>query len=190
MSFTSCRHAAATCLLLSLLSPTLASANNQSTTPPSTPSTATDHYNSDIANLLPVIGMGASIVVMTIPIIEEDGDVELSLLGALSLTLTPSLGRMYIGDWEGALLGTGLRLSGAVMALFSVTHPQLLGGNEAALAVGGLGVWAGSILYDLITMPSAVRKANRGARKLALVPGPMMGPKQSMGWGALVRMRF
>ena len=82
---------------------------------------------------------------------------ESTWFGLASLTVGPSLGFLYGGCWGRGLLTSGLRL-GATLAIIAIAvefdGPGYVAGYGWALAM------TGSMIYDLATVKSSVRRHN------------------------------
>jgi hypothetical protein len=111
--------------------------------------------------------------------------VRLAFLGCL---IGPSLGYFYAGLWGRALLGIGIRtlagaaiFSGAAMGFTGILAGIWAGSQKEAkkaatvgslLALGGVILFAGSGLWDIFSVKSAVRDHNQllQEKKLSLAP--------------------
>ncbi len=83
------------------------------------------------------------------------------VLGIAGAILGPSAGPWYAG--EGLTTGLELRLgAGAIVATLAIRDPHL---DHPVETVGGLlgaaGLWEVGVVWDAVTLPRAVRRANR-----------------------------
>jgi hypothetical protein len=85
----------------------------------------------------------------------------LGMIGVAGLVLGPSAGQWYAG--EGVTTGLVLRGGAAVAVTFLALRDPYL--DDPVLTVGGLlaavGVWETGVIWDLVTLPRAVRRHNR-----------------------------
>jgi hypothetical protein len=108
-------------------------------------------------------------------------------IAVAGLSFAPSLGFMYGGCWGRGMLSAGLRL-GATIAMVAVALSN--DGPGYALGYGWVGLMAASLVYDLATVRSSVRKHNAAimARR-----GPKVGVSpfaMRKGGGVQVSLSF
>ncbi len=93
---------------------------------------------------------------------QDRGDKALLAMGAVALIAGPPLGRLYARDvsW----FGLGMEAGGVLLMASAAT------GTEGAngLAIMGIGVYSVGALYQILTAPVVVRRANQ--RRMTLVP--------------------
>ncbi len=93
------------------------------------------------------------------------------MIGIAGMVLGPSAGHWYAG--EGVTTGLVLRATAATAVTFlALRDPRL---DDPVPTIGGLilalGVWETGVIWDLVTVPGAVRRHNR---KLDLVVAPVV----------------
>ncbi len=91
------------------------------------------------------------------------------VIAAAGMVLGPSAGHWYAG--EGVTTGLVLRGAAATSVVFlALRDPHL---ESPVLTIGGLiaavGVWETGVIWDLVTLPRAVRRHNRNV-ELLLAP--------------------
>lgn len=117
--------------------------------------------------------------------------VVLVLLGA---GLGPSIGHLYAGNNDQALVGIGLRVGGGALgtlgfasALNASLEGQDAGGSGALFLVGGLTVLISGV-YDIFTADNAAREYNE-AHGLNAQMTPTVGPRGEQA-GLALRVSF
>jgi hypothetical protein len=150
-------------------------------------------YSAGIALSLPVAATALSVGLVGLGKSQNwDGA---STAGYVGLALGPSLGHIYTGNWQGALIGTGLRVGGAGAGVVGV-FMMFVGGPSAGVPffIGGGIAAVGGTLYNIVDAPFSAVRANKKRQKklerLSLSPAPIQGPSRSMGWGAQLQMTF
>jgi hypothetical protein len=130
-----------------------------------------------------LLSAGATTLPMAIAAVAEDGasgtrDVTAAIVGTAAFVLGPSAGHWYAG--EGVTNGLVLRAAGMGLAFgLALYDPHM---DHPALTVGGLitamALLQTGLIWDFVTVPQAVRRANRralGLAPLATWHGPAMG---------------
>jgi hypothetical protein len=98
------------------------------------------------------------------------------VIGMAGMVLGPSAGHWYAG--KGVTTGLVLRGSAVTgMVFLALRDPYL---DDPVLTIGGLiaavGVWETGVIWDLVTLPRAVRRHNR---KTELLLAPVVGEHAS-----------
>jgi hypothetical protein len=105
----------------------------------------------------------------------EDGP--RAIVGCAALVFGPSAGHWYVG--RGVTTGLVLRgVAAAAVAALVISDTR----DDAALILGGLGalaVWETGVIWDMVTLPRAVRRYNKAH---ALTVAPLVG---STGTGSV-----
>lgn len=144
---------------------------------------------------LGVTGAGALLVVCA-ALCDGKADTVAGNVSLVALMVGPSLGHAALGEWRKVGWGMGTRAvgGGLLMAVAAIGGGN--GDGEPQIA-DDIIIWTssamllGGALYELIDTPFSVARANKEARetKLAIVPGPIVGPT-SQGLGANLSFRF
>ena len=151
-------------------------------------------YSASGAVTWSVFGTGVGLGILAVAGTDDSG--VMVGAGLMGLTLGPSAGHMYTGDWKRVLLGSGLRATGLTAAIFgyaSMIDESCYGEclrPRAALLIGGLAAFAGGTLYSIIDSGYSARRANRAERRLQLTPAPITGPDRSTGMGMMLGGTF
>lgn len=162
-------------IVVALSTPALAQAPGE-TVPLSSPATPAEDKSPDTAVLLSVGVTGAGLLT-TISGAKSSGT--LALVGIGAMYFGPSVGRWYAGsDGIGSL---GLRAVGGASALLGVA--LLIGSGECegvdcpnhdalygTMFFGGLGLWAGTSIYDIVMAGRDANRWNRERYALQLRP--------------------
>ena len=99
----------------------------------------------------PALALGFSIGVPVLSLFTGPGII-------MGLTVAPSLGHMYAGQWGRAQLFTGLRTTALLVAALC-EFPDTASGNMGFFYIG-LGMWGVTTLIDWCMVPSSVEKYN------------------------------
>lgn len=162
-------------IVVALSTPALAQAPGQTIPQPlSSPATPAEEKGPDTAVLLSVGVTGAGL--LTIIAGSKDHSGTAALVGIGAMYFGPSVGRWYAGsDGIGSL---GLRAVGGASALLGLA--MIIGSEDcegncheavaASMFFGGLGLWAGTSIYDIVMAGSDAHRWNREHASLQLRP--------------------
>lgn len=155
----------------------------------------------ETALTLAVVGTGASWAALYYGARQDSG--ALAGAGLAGILIAPSLGHFYAGETGSGLLHTGIR-AGAGAAVFvglgwlladtlsaSISGEAPSSAHAAPLLVaGGALLSLGSTIYSLYDAPRAARRHNAKARRILIMPAPVVGPDRSTGFGLQLESRF
>jgi hypothetical protein len=89
-------------------------------------------------------------------------------LGITTMMLAPSVGHWYVDDWF--TIGLGMRLgSGVAVTALAINDPHLEHMGTIFGLVGAVALWETGTIWDLVTLPRAVRRYNH-AHQVMLAP--------------------
>ena len=150
------------------------------------PSEKTAFTLSLVGSLVPV---GLTALMAMVQSSDEDfGIPGLDVAIGLTLAAGSSAGFFYGGLWGRGLLMSGLRLGASILVVYYAMYYDER--DNTWLGVAWLAGMAGSIIFDLATVKSAVRKHNRARlaeRGLNIAVSPFALPK---GAGVQLRLSF